>query len=231
MVWSDGGRMLACTLGLWTACAPVLAQGQGQAQDQPSVSGDYSHSEMELVAGIRLQADGRFLYGLTVGALDETAQGRWRWVGNRIEFESDPRPVAPTITAGKVESAPGEPFALRLLTPDGRDMPGVDLRIDYDKGDPLVSYMAGGPFVVPGDDAHIARSVTFSMAPVRLQSPPLPLDPKDGTVAIFLLSPGDFGVVDMTGSYAEVAGDVLTLHRPEGEMQFRRVRGGSEMGE
>lgn len=194
-------------------------------------AGDYVHSEMELVAGIRLQEDGTFLYGLTVGALDETAQGRWRINGNRIEFESDPRPVAPTITAGPVEDAPGEPFSLRVLTPGGRDMPGVDLRIDFDSGEPLESYMAGQPWSLPEDERRTARFVTFSMSSYRLQSARLPLDPKAGTVATFLLTPNDFGVVDMTGSYAEIAGEVLVLHRPEGTMQFRRSRSGSQADE
>jgi hypothetical protein len=215
--------MVRCLQHGVVACLAV--SGSAALAEAPvSPAGDYTHSEMELVAGIRLQEDGTFLYGLTVGSLDETARGRWRISGNRIELESDPRPVAPTITAGPVESAPGEPFSLRVLTPGGRDMPGVDLRIDFDSGEPLVSYMAGQPWSLPEDEHRTARFVTFSMASYRLQSARLPLDPKSGTVATFLLTPNDFGVVDMTGSSAEIAGEVLTLHRPEGTMQFRRSR-------
>lgn len=213
------------------AALAAMSGSAGLAQTPASPAGDYTHSEMELVAGIRLLEDGTFLYGLTVGSLDETAQGRWKVSGNRIELESVPRPVAPQITAGPVESVPGEPFSLRVLTPGGRDMPGVDLRIDFDSGEPLVSYMAGQPWSLPEDERRAARFVTFSMPSYRLQSARLPLDPKPGTVATFLLTPNDFGVVDMTGSYAEIAGEVLTLHRPEGTMQFRRSRSGSQSDE
>jgi hypothetical protein len=189
-----------------------------------AVAGDYVHSQMELVAGIRLKPDWTFEYGLTVGSLDERAQGRWKVVGNRIELISDPRPVAPVIAAGRIDPAPGEPFAIRVLTPNGRDMPGVDLKIEFDSGEPLESYLAGGPWSLPPEETRAPRFVTFSMSSYRLRSERLALDARTGTVAIFLLTPNDFGVVDLTGVYAQVEGDGLTLYRPEGVMRFRRTR-------
>ncbi|KRC81560.1 hypothetical protein [Sphingomonas sp. Root241] len=189
-----------------------------------SVAGDYVHSEMELVAGIRLSPDGSFEYGLTVGALDERAQGRWKAVGSRIDLISAPRPVAPVITAERVDAAPGKPFAIRVLAPNGRDVPGVDLRIEFDRGEPLESYLAGELWSLPTGEQRVPRFVTFSMPSYRLRSERLPLDARVGTIAIFALTPNDFGVVDLTGVHAEADGERLTLHRPEGTMQFKRVR-------
>lgn len=225
------GRVLcgACAV----AGIVALLSHPAQAQDAPTapdvappvqLAGDYVLSQRELVAGIRLSADGRFEYGLTVGSLDERAQGRWKAIGGRVDLTSDPRPVAPVITAGRIDPAPGEPFAMRVLVPNGRDMPGVDLKIEFDTGEPLDSYLAGGPWSLPPEETRVPRFVTFSMPSYRLQSERLPLNAKAGTVAIFLLTPNDFGVADLTGSYAEVEGDGLTLHRPEGVMRFKRAK-------
>lgn len=217
-------------LGLAVATLAIIPPGHAQdaapanAPVATPVAGEYVHSEMELVAAIRLNTDGSFQYGLTVGALDESAQGRWKAVGDRIELTSEPRPVPPTITAGPVEAARGKPFALRVLTPAGHDMPGVDLRIEFDTGAPLESYMAGGPWSLPTEERRVPRFVTFSMPAYRLKSAPLPLEARTGRIATFVLTPNDFGVLDLTGAHAEIAGDMLTLHRPEGVMAFKRTR-------
>lgn len=186
--------------------------------------GDYVHSQMELVAGIRLNEDGTFLYGLTVGSLDERGKGRWQADGKRIKLTSDPRPVAPTITAGRTEIAPGKPFAIRVVAPNGRDVPGVDFRIEFDSGEPLESYLPGEPWSIPDDERRVPRFVTFRMSSYRVLSERMPLDPKPGKVATFTLTPNDFGVVDLSDAHAEIDGDTLTLRRAEGVMAFKRTK-------
>lgn len=52
-------------------------------------AGEYVLGRMELVAGIWLKLDGTFQYGLTVGSLDEVAQGTWTADGNRIRLLAD----------------------------------------------------------------------------------------------------------------------------------------------
>ena len=204
---------------------PAVSQAVPSASDAaPScpVAGDYVLSEMELAAGIRLSPDGTFEYGLMVGSLDESAKGRWKAVGNRIDLVSDPRPVAPVITAARIDKAPGQPFAIRVLAPNGRDVPGVDLRVEFDTGEPLLSYLAGEPWSLPSDEQRVPRFVRFSMAAYRLRSERLPLSAEAGTIATFALTPNDFGVIDLTGVPAETDDKGLTLHRPEGVMRFKR---------
>lgn len=231
MLHSAFGRIFSVACAAVAACSaiaqPVSSQEAPKAADPATpaaVAGDYVHSEMELVAGIRLSPDGSFRYGLTVGSLDEQAQGRWKVAGNRIELISDPRPVAPVITAGRIDAAPDQPFAIRVVGPNGRDVPGVDLSIEFDTGDPLESYLAGGPWSLPSDEKRKPRFVTFSMASYRLRSERLPLSADPGRIATFLLTPNDFGVLDLTGVQAELEGDSLTLHRPEGSMRFKRTK-------
>lgn len=206
---------------------PALSQetpASSVSAPSASVAGDYVHSEMELVAGIRFRTDGTFEYGLTVGSLDERARGRWTVAGKRIDLISDPRPVAPAITAGQIDTAPGQPFAIRVLAPNGRDVPGIDLKIEFDTGEALISYLAGGPWSLPPEEQRTPRFVTFSKTAYRLRSERLALNAQRETIATFRLVPNDFGVADLTGAYAEIDDEGLTLHRPEGVMQFKRAK-------
>lgn len=178
---------------------------------------------MELAAGLRLGKDGRFQFGLTVGSLDQIAQGRWEADGKRVRLTSDPRPVAPVIKAGRVEAtAPDQPFAIRLVGPSGRDVPGVDLRIEFDGGEPLESYLPGGPWSLPEDEKRVPRFVTFSIPSHRIEFPRLPLAPRPGTTALFDLTPNDFGVADMTDAVVTVEGETLTLTYALGTLRMKR---------
>lgn len=225
-----------CIAGICKAASLCLIQpacAQSGAEPAPAVTvdpvvGEYSSVQMELVAGIRLNPDGTFEYGLSVGSLDERARGRWRRTGDRIELVSAPRPVAPSISASRVEADPGQPFALRLVAPNGGDIPGIDLRIDFDTGEPLESYLAGGPWTLPANEKRRPRFITFSKKSYRIASGPLPLRADAGTVAIFLLTPNDFGVIDLTGAYLEPDGDSLVLRRPDGTIIFERANPASD---
>lgn len=213
---------MAAALLIQPARAQDIAEAAPPIAVDPVV-GYYSAAQMELAAGLRLNRDGTFEYGLTVGSLDERARGRWARAGDRIELVSDPRPVAPTITASRIEQRVDNAFAIRLVAPNGRDIPGIDLRIDFDTGQPLESYVAGEPWTLPADEARRPRFVTFSKKSYRIDSGPLPLRADAGTVAIFLLTPNDFGVVDLTGAYLEPRGEGLVLKRPEGTILFARA--------
>jgi len=213
-------------LGALAALALALpGNAQEAAAPAPAaaaLAGDYVHSQMELVAGLRLSRNGQFQFGLTVGSLDQEARGRWEVDGKRVRLISDPRPVAPTITANRVEATPGQPFAIRLVGPTGRDVPGVDLRIEFDEGEPLESYMAGGPWSLPEDEKRIPRFVTFSIPSHRIEFSRLPIDARPATAAIFDFTPNDFGVVDLSDAVVTVDGDTLTLSYALGTLRMKR---------
>lgn len=205
----------------------VLMAVPGQAQQQPVAdpwAGDYVMSQMELVAQLRLNPDGTFLYGLTVGSLDERGQGSWRVEGGRVILTSDPRPKAPEVAPGPVTDGGTGPFAIRVTTPKGRELVGIDFRIDFTDGGSMTGSSNAGPWTLDAEEqARIPRAITFEMQQYRLNSGPFPLDPKPGRTATFILTANDFGVADLTGSYAVREGGKLVLQRPEGKMEFRRI--------
>ncbi len=201
----------------------VAASSVGRTQDATAIDGEYVHSRMELVAGLRLNADGTFDYGLTVGSFDERARGRWTRRGGRVDLVSDPRPVAPAIVAGGVEPAPGERFGLRVVGPNGRDVAGIDFVVEYDVGEPVAAYMSGDRWTLPANEQRMPRFVTFAMPSYRLQSPRLAVRGAAGTTANFTLIPNDFGVADLTGVPVTIEDGELVMRR-EGEfIRFRRV--------
>lgn len=218
-----GGWAVAALLSTPSAYAQDTKDGSKETAALASLAGEYVDSQMEMVAGIRLNADGTFLYGLTVGALDERGQGRWKRVGDEIELTSDPRPVAPTIAAAQVEETGGTPFAIRLVAPSGNDVPGVDFTVECAGGEPITGYTGGGPWSVPDGEQCMPRAITFAKPSYRLQSPRLRLDARAGRTATFLLTPNDFGVADMTGMRLKIDGKTLTLHREDGTLNFKRV--------
>src|SRR3954469_6839333 len=75
-------------IGLLLAASLIVAR---PANTQPaSLVGTYDGGQMEMAAGLELRADGRFNYGLSYGALDEEAAGRWTLNGDRVLLTSDP---------------------------------------------------------------------------------------------------------------------------------------------
>lgn len=203
--------------------APSVCAQAAPARISDPVVGEYSSVAREMIASLRLDPGGSFEYGLTLGSLDERAQGRWKREGERIVLVSEPRPTPPSIAADRIENAPGEPFSIRLLDPEGQDIPMIDLRIDFDTGPPLVSYLAGGPWTLPASEKRRARFVTFSRKAYGVDSGPLPLRAEDGKIGIFLLTPNDLGVVDLTGAYLEPNGEELILTRRDGSLSFSRI--------
>lgn len=74
--------------------APIVPQA---AAVRSGRIGEYVHTQMELVAGLWLKADGTFEYGATVGGLDEAARGNWTAQRDRI-----------VLTKGAMRAQPGD---------------------------------------------------------------------------------------------------------------------------
>ncbi|QNA82742.1 hypothetical protein G4G27_01000 [Sphingomonas sp. So64.6b] len=189
-----------------------------------SWAGEYRISQHELVAGIALNTDGTFRYGLTVGSLDETASGRWSATGNHIQLVSEPRPVPPAITVGPALRDPKVGLSLKVIAPKGRGVAGVDLVVGFDDGGTVQDYTQVYGWTVPDEEKRAPRWVQFSLESYGLRSPRFPVDRNVANTLTFILTPNDFGVVDFTGVPVEVDSDSLVIHREGGDMRFRRVR-------
>ena len=185
--------------------------------------GRYTHAEHELVAELWLQADGRFRYGLTVGSLDEVAEGRWTADGIQIRLLNEPKPVPPTITVGPARQDPGAALSLLVATPNGNGVPGVDLVVGFDAGETIDDYTQADGWSLPKEEKRVPRWVELSMESYGLQSLRFPINQDEANVLTFVLTPNDIGVIDLSDTMVDVSGRDLIIHRHGGTMLFSRV--------
>ncbi len=184
--------------------------------------GKYMHSEMELASGLWLKADGTFQYFLTVGSLDEKADGRWTAQGNRVVLENDPVPVPPTITTGSGGRDPASKLRLKVTIPSGRGVPGVDLVVGFDTGDPLEGYTQSDGWTLPADEKREPRWVMFSMSSYGLRSARFPIDARTANALAYILTPNDIGVVNFAKVNVMADGNGLTVIREGQSMRYEK---------
>ena len=185
--------------------------------------GRYTHAEHELVAELWLRADGRFRYGLTVGSLDEVAEGRWTADGSQIRLVSEPKPVPPTITAGPARQDPGAALSLLVATPNGNGVPGVDFVVGFDAGETIDDYTQANGWSLPKEEKRVPRWVEFSMESYGLQSSRFPINQDEANALSFVLTPNDIGVTDLSDTMVDVSGRDIIIRRHGGTMRFSRV--------
>jgi len=186
--------------------------------------GKYVHSEMELAAGLWLKADGTFQYWLTVGSLDETAKGSWTASGARIKLVNDHPVKPPTITLGPATKDESTSLSLKIVTPLGRGVPGVDLTVGLADGKTEEGYTQADGWTLPVGQKSEPRWVTFSMESYGLRSPRFPINLRAANALTYVFTPNDIGTVDASTMTVVADRDGLTVTRGGQSMQFERRR-------
>lgn len=210
-----GLRLLPLLLVLLGA-APAEA-GRGPAGTYRLVG------EQDVASGLRLLPNGRFEYFLSAGALDERAEGRWSASGGVVTLATEPKPVPPSFRAGRVGKAQGGPLSVKVISPGGRGIPGIDLRIGFDGGPPVEDYTQEDGWALPADEKRIPRWIELAVPMHNIASPRFPIDLASGNALAFTLVPNDLGVVDFTAVRVEVGKKALIVHRGGGRLRYERV--------
>ena len=178
----------------------------------------------DTAGGLELQADGRFRYMLSEGALDERAEGTWTETGGDIRLTTDPKPVAPSFARGP-DGGKGAP-ALKVVLADGRELAGIDFRLGLTTGASLAGYTQaeGWSFADPGAKPDRRRIAWVELVePIYgVVSPRFTIDPPATGGLAFVLTPNDIEVVDFENARVERRTDDFVLHR--GERTLRLVR-------
>ncbi|HEX5181598.1 MAG TPA: hypothetical protein VFW19_00460 [Allosphingosinicella sp.] len=191
-----------------------------------SPAGHYRlHGVQDAASELVLRADGRFAYALAYGALDEEATGRWRRVGNHILLTTMPKPVPPVFAPGKAARTAEAPFTLHVTTPDGRGIPGIDFRIEFESGAPLQDYINNDEgWSLPAQEARKPVSVTLALRIYGLVSQRFPIDMATANDLTFVLTPHDLGRVDFEGLPLDIARGKLVMHRNGADLSYVRGR-------
>lgn len=203
----------------------LLAVSAAADSKARSPAGEYRLvGEQDVASGLRLQPDGRFQYFLIAGALDEQAEGRWTRSDGVVTLVTEPKPVPPRFeraTAGRTDSAP---LTVKVSSPEGRGIAGVDLRIGFDSGEPVDSYTQEDGWSLPSEERRPPRWIELGVPMHGLASPRFPIDLAAGNVLAFTLVPNDLGRFDFTGVTVRVEKNALLVERHGGRLRYERVR-------
>ena len=204
--------------------AAILALTAAAPPDAPSVAGMYEIRQMELAGGLELQPNGHFRYGFTYGAVDEEAEGDWRFDGEAVRLTSRPMPKEPT-------------FDLVTDTP----APRCTLAVSVDWGrfgwqsppDLLVAY-ADAPkqlhLVQPDErgSVHLDNCAVATIMPLvpmfGVAGAPIALSPATGHKLALRFVPNQLGHVAFRDEPLKLDGSTLVMQRYDAEIRFLRVR-------
>jgi hypothetical protein len=197
----------------------VLIVAPATARD---LVGRYVAAEGPDVAGrMELTRDGRFLYALSAGALDEQAQGRWIQRGAQACLTTAPTPKPPEFQP--IAPTREQTSTVMVETRGGRGIPGVDLRIGFAVGEPLTGYTQAYGWTLPEDEKRVPLWIELAEPIHRFASPRFEIAADARGRFRAVLIPNDIGTVNFQGACLEAKGDHFVLHRREGDMRFRRV--------
>jgi hypothetical protein len=180
--------------------------------------------EHDVVSELVIARGGRFQYGLIAGALDEEASGRWQQTGSQIRLTTLPKPVPPSFAAGAAKRSADGRLVLHVVWPNGHDAVGTDLKIDFESGPPLLTYV-GGPdgWTLPDDEARRPVAVTLQLSMFGFVSPRFPIDTAGGSDLSFVITPHDLGRIAFDGFPIDVQPGKLIVHRGEATLTYVRV--------
>ncbi|MCL1634586.1 hypothetical protein M2650_08080 [Luteimonas sp. SX5] len=114
--------------------------GSGGRVDPALVGHYYLNGVMETGSEMLLNADGRFQWMMVYGALDQTAQGRWHRIGDRVVLQSDPVAKTPEFrpfTDAEMQSHPpssADAWTAVVGIPEQGPMSGVEVMFESDDG-------------------------------------------------------------------------------------------------
>ena len=211
--------MRRCSLlaGIVGLAWPGLAVAQPQPAD---MVGTYNGSQMEVGTEFRLEADGRFEYYLSYGALDEMAKGTWSASDAGIVLISDP------VKAPRFE----------LVGTDAGSGGSLDITLEVSADIPLqlfqvgVRFMDGSGMPATFDTDRVSfrikrgsqpEGVMLAFPMYQLASQPVPIPA--GTKAMhFRFVPNDLGSVAFDHQLLRRDGESFVLERFDRTLRFHK---------
>jgi len=213
-------RILVPTLALALLAASTQARAADHLPGRYRLQGDH-----DAAGELLLRADGRFEYSLAYGALDEHAEGHWIRRDKVVALVTEPKPVPPEFQLAPRSPPAADSATLHVIWPNGQGVAGVDFRIGFETGDPIVAYTQEDGWRLPPDDHRVARWIELVEPIYGVVSPRYPIDNATSGTLNFVLVPNDMGTVDFSGMVIDVLPGELIIHRGTGLMRFVRTVG------
>jgi len=199
----------------------LLLAGAAAGDHPAALVGDYNGSQMEMAAGLELSADGRFRYGLSYGAIDEQAAGRWHAEGSKVVLDSDPV-KAPVFSLLEQEAAPAHILRISLDVPKGMDPQYFNAEVLLSDGTEIDRQLTDEGLSLPLSDGQHVVGVRIILTVFDLRSDVIAVDAAKGLGLRFRFEPNDLGHVDFRGTVMDEEKGELTLNRYDRLVRFRR---------
>ena len=219
VAWAAARNVVLAASLATLAAAPAAAAGSTAA----SLIGVYDGGQMEIAAGLELKANGRFQYGLSYGALDEEATGKWQASGDRVLLTSDPV-TPPRYTVVSQQAGPASVLRIIIDFKDPYDQQQFSALITKSDGavEDVQLGIDGLSWPFAADAAP--TSVRLLLDVFQIVSEPLPLAASSGFLIHYNFEPNDFGKVAFNATPLAVINGELVLERHGRTLKFHRAK-------
>jgi hypothetical protein len=226
MTWLRIRRLCGVTIAIIAGVAALggaaMAAAPTPAADTANLVGSYDGGQVEIAAMLELGADGRFHYGLSYGALDEEAFGKWELDGSRVLLTSDPV-AAPRFLMLEARPLHARRLELKLDLPQGMDRQYFTARVRLADGRSIERQLSETGLVLPLGRGERAVSVLLLLPVYELAGAPLPLPPGLGVAAHLRFDANDLGKVAFAREPLQIGPEGLVLERYGRQIVFRRT--------
>ncbi|MFN7177181.1 MAG: hypothetical protein ACK4MX_09880 [Thermaurantiacus sp.] len=163
----------------------------------------------EAAGTIELTADGRFLYVLSYGALDERSAGIWRREGLRLLLRTEPKPRLPRFELVEAGRGPAGTFGLLVEDQQGNPIPNLEVSVHLSSGETEVAHSEHDWLEGELPPGVKPLSLIIRIPVFDVWSEVFPVDPEAGNRMRIRLDPADLGVRDFADEALEIRTDGL----------------------
>jgi len=214
-------------LGSAAAILIAIAGGTAAAEMGPPrpgprcLPGSYDGGQMEIAAGLLLGTDHRFRYGLSYGALDETAEGRWESDAESVLLTSDPT-TPPAFTLQSRGEATSGTLHVDLDVPPGISRQYFSALVRFADGRTTVQQLQDDGLTLEIGPQDSPVSLTLLLQVLEVESEPFDLGGNGGELRI-RFDPNDLGKVAFAATPLHIDHEDLLIERHGRLIRFRRT--------
>jgi hypothetical protein len=194
------------------------------ASASPSFAGLYEIRQMEVAGGLELKSDGKFIYALSYGAVDERGEGDWSFDGKTVRLTSNPMPKAPSFELVRDDPAPEGQLWMTF------DKSSFSWTGRVDALATAVGWGGKGLVTATSSDGRVETGgrVLTSIEPLvpmyAIPGGAVRLGPERGHRLHFRFHANDLGRAIFQGQLLRTDGNILLLDRYDTTIRFLRVR-------